>query len=161
MARELGIGVDNTIVRIRRGGNCSKEIAGKIAKYYGVPLPSAFEKKSNVKPLSPSYVSKITYTLSALFTACVKNGILLKNPVENATKPRIGERDIPAYLDNRQIPIFLDALNELDIVYSVRVDLTWMLMLGLRSGEARGLRWVDVDFNTRRCKHREKLRRYA
>lgn len=147
VARELGIGVDNTFVRIRRGGNCSKEIAEKIAKYYGVPLPSAFEKKSNIKSLSPSYVSKITYTLSALFTACVKNGILLKNPVENATKPRIGERDIPAYLDNRQIPIFLDALNVLNVDNSVRVALMLMMMLGLRSGEARGLRWVDVDFS--------------
>jgi len=92
-------------------------------------------------------VSKITYTLSALFTACIKNDVLDKNPVANATKPRIGEKDIPAYLDNTQIPIFLDALNEVDIDNSVRVSLALMLMLGLRSGEARGLRWIDIDFN--------------
>ncbi|GHU81993.1 hypothetical protein FACS189415_1560 [Bacteroidia bacterium] len=148
VARELGIGVDNTFVRVRRGDNCDKEIAEKVAKYYGVPLATAFEKKVDVKPLSAAYVSKITYTLSALFTACVKNGILLQNPIANATKPRIGEKDIPAYLDNTQIPIFLDALDELDIENSIRVALTLMLMLGLRSGEARGLRWIDVDFNT-------------
>ena len=65
----------------------------------------------------------------------------------NATKPRIGEKDIPAYLDNTQIPIFLDALGELNVDNSIRVALTLMLMLGLRSGEARGLRWIDVDFN--------------
>ncbi|MDR0616630.1 MAG: tyrosine-type recombinase/integrase [Synergistaceae bacterium] len=148
VARELGIGVDNTFVRVRHGDNCDKEIAEKVAKYFGVPLSSAFEKKADVKPLSAAYVSKITYTLSALFTACVRNGVLLQNPVTNATKPRIGEQDMPAYLDNAQIPIFLGALNELDIDSSARVSLTLMLMLGLRSGEARGLRWIDIDFNS-------------
>ncbi|MCL2835301.1 MAG: site-specific integrase [Defluviitaleaceae bacterium] len=148
VAREINIGKDNTFIRVRYGENCDKEIAEKVAKYYGVPLLTAFEKKTTTKPLSALYVSKITYTLSALFTACVKNGVLFQNPVMNATKPRIGEKDIPAYLDNTQIPIFLDALGELDIDNSIRVSLTLMLMLGLRSGEARGLRWVDVDFNT-------------
>ena len=146
VARELGIGVDNTFVRVRRGENCDKEIAEKVVKYFGVPLSTAFEKKVDVKPLSAAFVSKITYTLSALFTACVKNDVMIQNPVENATKPRIGEKDNPAYLDNMQIPIFLNALNDLDIDNSVRVALTLMLMLGLRSGEARGLRWIDIDF---------------
>lgn len=147
VAREIGINEDNTFIRVRNGKNCSKETAQKVAKYYGVPLLTAFEEKIAVKPLSADYVSKITYTLSALFTACVKNGILLQNPVINATKPRIGEKDVPAYLDNTQIPIFLNALSELDIDNSIRVVLVLMLMLGLRSGEARGLRWIDVDFN--------------
>ena len=146
VARELGIGVDNTFVRLRRGDNCDKEIAEKVAKYFDVPLLSAFEKIVDVKPLSASYVSKITYTLSALFKACVKNGVLLQNPVANATKPRIGEKDTPAHLDNTQIPIFLNTLGELDIENSTRVSLSLMLMLGLRSGEARGLRWIDIDF---------------
>ena len=148
VARELGIGVDNTFVRVRRGDNCDREIATKVAKYFDVPLLTAFEKKVDIKPLSASYVSKITYTLSALFKACVKNGALSQNPVANATKPRIGEKDVPAYLDNTQIPIFLDALEELNVDNSIRVALTLMLMLGLRSGEARGLRWIDVDFDT-------------
>jgi len=147
VARELGIGVDNTFVRVRRGENCDKEIATKVAKYYSVPLHTAFEKKVDVKPLSASYVSKITYTLSAFFKVCVENDILPQNPVAKATKPRIGEKDTPAYLDNTQIPIFLDALDRLGIDNSIRVCLTLMLMLGLRSGEARGLRWIDIDFN--------------
>lgn len=147
VAREIGINEDNTFIRVRNGKNCSKETAQKVAKYYGMPLLTAFEQKIDVKPLSAEYVSKITYTLSALFTVCVKNGVLLQNPVINATKPRIGEKDIPAYLDNITIPIFLDGLNEVDIDNSIRVALSLMLMLGLRSGEARGLRWIDIDFN--------------
>jgi hypothetical protein len=147
IARELNIGVDNTIRRIQRGGNCEKKIADKIAKYYGVSLLSAFDKKIEVKPLSASYVRRIAYVLSALFTACVKNGILSQNPISNATKPRIGEMDIPPYLDNMQIPIFLDTLNSSNIDNSIRVAITLMLMLGLRSGEARGLRWCDIDYN--------------
>ena len=84
----------------------------------------------------------------SFFTACVKNGVLLTNPVANATKPRIGEMDIPPYLDNTTIPIFLNALNEINIDNSIRVSLILMLMLGLGSGDARALRWVDVDFNS-------------
>ena len=56
--------------------------------------------------------------------------------------------DIPPYLDNTTIPIFLNALNEINIDNSIRVSLILMLMLGLGSGEARALRWVDVDFNS-------------
>ena len=148
VAREIGINEDNTFIRVRKGGNCNEVVAKKVAKYYGVSLNTAFEKKIDIKPLSASYVSKITYTLSALFTSCVKNGVLLTNPVANATKPRIGEMDIPPYLDNTTIPIFLNALNEINIDNSIRVSLILMLMLGLRSGEARALRWVDVDFNS-------------
>ncbi|MDR1001597.1 MAG: site-specific integrase [Clostridiales bacterium] len=147
VARELGINISN-FARQRRGGNCDKEIAEKIAKYFGVPLATAFEKKADIKSLSAAYVGRISSTLSALFTACVKNSILLQSPVTNATKPRIGEHDTPAYLDNIQIPIFLDALNDVAIDNSVRVALTLMLRLGLRSGEARGIRWIDVDFNS-------------
>lgn len=147
VAREIGISADNTFIRVRQGKNCNKEIAEKVAKYYGQTLLGAFEQKIDVKPLSADYVSKITYTLSALFTACVKNGVLTQNPVINATKPRIGEKDTPAYLDNTNIPIFLEALEELEIDNSIRVSLILMLMLGLRSGEARGLRWIDIDFD--------------
>jgi integrase len=146
VARELNIGVDNTFVRVRRGDNCEKKIAEKLSKYYGVTLSAAFEKKIEVKPLSATYVNRLACTLSALFTACVKNGVLLQNPVANAIKPRIGEKDIPPYLDNTQIPIFLNALNEIDIENNVRVAIILMLMLGLRSGEARGLRWCDIDY---------------
>ncbi len=146
IARELNINADNTFIRVRKGKSCNQDTAKKVAKYYNLTLSTAFEKKTEIKPLSAEYVSKITYTLSALFTACVKNGILLQNPVANATKPRIGEKDTPPYLDNTQIPIFLDALNEIDMDNSTRVSLILMLMLGLRSGEARGLRWNDIDF---------------
>lgn len=78
----------------------------------------------------------------------MKNGILTSNPVANATKPRIGEADVPPYLDTTTIPIFLEALEEINLDNSIKVSLMLMLMLGLRSGEARGLRWCDIDFNT-------------
>jgi integrase len=147
VAETIGIGKKNTFVRVRRGANCDKDTASKISNYYNVPLLTAFERKCAEKPLSASYVSKLTYTLSALFTACVKNNILLMNPVANAIKPRVGEMDVPAYLDNVQMPIFLNALQTLHLDSSVRVSLYLMLMLGLRSGEARGLRWNDIDFD--------------
>jgi len=147
IGREIGIGFDSTFIRIRQGKNCEKKIAEKVAKYYGYSLSSAFDKNIIEKPLSASYVSKISYNLSALFKACIRNNILFQNPVANATKPRIGEKDVPAYLDNNQIRIFLNELEKAEFDNSVKVALVLMLMLGLRSGEARGLRWCDIDYN--------------
>ncbi|MCL2853998.1 MAG: N-terminal phage integrase SAM-like domain-containing protein [Defluviitaleaceae bacterium] len=93
VARELGIGVDNTFVRIRQGRNCEKHIAEKVAKHYGLTLSAAFDKKIDVKPLAASFVSKITYTMSALFTACVKMGYwhktLLRMPQSHGLAKKI------------------------------------------------------------------------
>jgi len=149
IARDINIGVDNTFIRIRKGERCEKETAQKVARYFGYTITQAFDMVDVSAPLSPSFVSAITYTLSAVFSACVKNGILASNPVNNASKPRIGERDTPAYLDNKQIQVFMSVLDTIDCDNSVRVALHLMLQLGLRTGEARGLRWIDVDIDNR------------
>jgi len=72
--------------------------------------------------------------------------VLAKNPVLTATKPRVGEAERGAFLDNFQLPVFMNALSDIDDS-NIRVCLMLCLQLGLRSGEARGLRWCDVDFN--------------
>ncbi|MDR1605380.1 MAG: site-specific integrase [Gracilibacteraceae bacterium] len=145
VARELNIGVDNTFVRVRRGDNCEKEIAEKVAEYFGVPLAAAFDKKSDEKPLSAGMVRSITYTLSAILTALVRSDVIPRNPVMNATKPRVGEAERGAYLTPEQLPIFQSGLDGL-AYDGVRVGLTLCLHLGLRSGESRALRWQDIDF---------------
>jgi len=148
IARQLGIG-ENTFQGVRSGDNCEKAIAEKLSKFYNIPLTEAFDEKPTRNTdgsLSAEFVSKITSTLSAVFTALVNDNVLSENPVRKAKKPRIPEKDTQPYLDDKQMPLFLDALDKLNVYDSVRVSLLLMLMLGLRSGEARGLRWCDVDF---------------
>ena len=144
---EIGIS-ENAYYRLRNPKHETPvRIAEKISSHFDVPLEKAFSKTITQSPLSAGMVSSIAYTLSALLSALVRADVLTRNPVDNATKPRVGEAERGAYLDTEQLPIFqaaLDGVKDGD----VRIALTLCLQLGLRSGEARALRWNDVDFQS-------------
>ena len=144
-----GIGVsENAYYRLRKPNHeTPHRIAAKMSEHFNVPLDKAFTKTKTQRPLSAGMVSSITYTLSAILTALVRADVLTRNPVLNATKPRIGEAKRGAYLDTEQLPIFQAALS-LVSEDSIRIALTLCLQLGLRSGEARALRWNDVDYQS-------------
>jgi integrase len=144
-ADKIGIG-ENTICRVRSGKTVSEQTTTLTAKYFDVPLGTAFERREETEPLKATFVNRISTQLSAFFTALVKNEVLTKNPVITATKPRVGESERGAYLDNIQLSVFLTALYII-ADDNVKVCLSLCLKLGLRSGEARALRWRDVDFN--------------
>jgi integrase len=145
-AAEIGIG-ENTLCRVRAGKTVTGQTATRTAEFFNVSLDTAFECREETKPLKATFVNRISTQLSALFTALVKNEVLAKNPVLAATKPRVGEQERGAFLDNAQLPVFLRALDDL-ANDDVRVCLSLCLKLGLRSGEARALRWCDVDFHS-------------
>jgi integrase len=134
-----------TVRRIRRGKNpATIETARKFAAYYGLELAQAFERRREPAPLSPATVNRIAVTMSAIFASLVRAEVLTKNPVTNAVKPQIGETERGAFLDRGQLQIFMAALENIRDG-NIRVALTLCLHLGLRSGEARALRWNDVD----------------
>ena len=145
-ASKIGI-AGNTFSRVRTGNTVSEQTARLTADYFNTPLETAFERREVKHPLKATYVNRISTTLSALFTMLVNNDVLEKSPVKKATKPRMGEADRGAYLNNAQLPVFLSALDNI-ADKSVRVCLLLCLMLGLRSGEARALQWRDVDFDS-------------
>ena len=144
---EIGIS-ENAYYRLRNPKHETPgHIAEKISGHFDVPLEKAFSQTRTQSPLSAGMVSSITYTLSALLSALVRADVLTRNPVVNATKPRVGEAERGAYLDTEQLPIFQAALDSVKDD-NVRIALTLCLQLGLRSGEARALRWNDVDFQS-------------
>ena len=145
-AAKIGIG-ENTMLRIRSGKTVTEQTATLTAGYFNTPIDIAFERREITHPLKATFVSRIATSLSALFTALVKNDVLSSNPVLNATKPRVGEMERAAYLNNIQLPVFLDNLHYQITDMSVVVCLVLCLKLGLRSGEARALRWRDIDFD--------------
>lgn len=142
---EIGVS-ENSYYRLRKPNHeTPHHIAVKMCEHFNVPLEKAFIKKKTQGPLSAGMVSSITYTLSAILTALVRADVLTRNPVLNATKPRVGEAKRGAYLDTTQLPVFLAALESIKDD-SVRICLMLCLQLGLRSGEARALRWEDIDY---------------
>jgi integrase len=142
-ATKIGVG-ENTLYRARARKTLLEQTAKLIAEYFCIPFENAFERNDIVRPLKASYINYISSSLSGLFTALVKNEVLTRNPVTAATKPRIGEAKRGAYLNNAQLPIFMSALDGLTDD-DVRVCLTLCLKDGLRGGEARALRWPDID----------------
>jgi integrase len=142
----IGIAM-NTFLRVRKFETVNETNAQKTADYYGVPLDKAFERCEGKSPLKATTTNRINTCLSAMFTALVHHDILQKNPCTHATKPRIGEAERGAFLDNFMLGIFAAALENV-ADDNTRITLTLLLHLGLRSGEARALRWTDVEFQS-------------
>ena len=142
---EIGIS-ENTYYRLRQAEHKTPHAtAEKLCKHFNFPLGKAFTQTTTRKSLSAGYVSSITYTLSGILTALVRANVIMKNPVNNATKPRVGEVERGAFLNESQLPIFQAALDTLSND-NIRIALLLCLQLGLRSGEARGLLWEDIDW---------------
>jgi len=92
------------------------------------------------KGLSTSTVSGTHRTLRAAFNEAVKRSWMVRNPVKNARPRKVQEGEHP--------PLTVEeAKRVLAVARERRNAARWTvaLSLGLRQGEALGLRWCDVD----------------
>jgi integrase len=116
------------------------------------------------EPLSPATLQKIRGALHAALNGAIRRGLIATNPAHWVelpsgkrpkavvwTEPRVahwratGERPPVAVWTARQTAVFLTHIH----------DHSWyplyhlIALLGLRRGEAAGLRWCDVDLDAR------------
>jgi integrase len=93
--------------------------------------------------LSPRRVQYIHAVLRRALNRAVKAGYVGRNVALLVDPPRVPHKEIEP-LTPSQARVFLKAIdgNRLEALYSVA------LALGLRQGEALGLRWQDVDFKS-------------
>jgi len=101
-------------------------------------LLNALERKGQ----SPRSIQQIRAVLRAALTRAMKWGLVARNAAALADGPRIPHK-AGAFLDASQARQFLEAAqgDRLEALYSVA------LSLGLRQGEALGLRWQDIDLD--------------
>ena len=92
--------------------------------------------------LSDSTVRLIYTVLRRALDAAVRDGLIRRNVAAAVQRPRVARRDA-AVLSPDQAQTFLDAArgDRLFALYAVAVA------VGLRRGEALGLRWSDVDLD--------------
>jgi integrase len=104
--------------------------------------------------LSPRRVRTIRAVLHTVIDEAFKWGRLARNVVDLVKAPR-ASRYQAAVLDEKQAKALLKAANKhrLGAVFSVAVA------IGLRLGEALGLRWEDVDFENQTLSVRQALQR--
>ena len=108
------------------------------------------------KKLKPGTIHHAHRTLRAALNEALKRGQIVKNPVLTAKAPRLVEEEIePLTLDEAQ-RVMAAAMGERN---GARFALA--LALGLRQGEALGLKWQDIDYSAGTLTIRRALQRHT
>jgi len=94
--------------------------------------------------LSPKTVRHIHATLRCALNVAEKWGLIPRNVATLVSTPRLQKKEVRTFTPE-EARIFLEAIkgDRLEGLFSVA------LALGLRQGEALGLRWQDIDFDSR------------
>jgi integrase len=102
--------------------------------------------------LSPRTVRYTLTVASQVLGDAVKRGIIPRNPAEHVDLPRVSKQEMQWWSVD-------DARRFLDRVADDRLSALWTLLLttGLRRGEALGLKWDDIDFDSGRFAVRRTL----
>lgn len=101
--------------------------------------------------LAPKSVSQIQIALSGIFRRAVRDGLIRSNPADGLARElglrrtvREGQAETVKAMTSSEVETFLDASREL---YPHLYPMFYtMVSTGIRPGEARALRWPDVDF---------------
>ena len=97
------------------------------------------------KGFSPRNVHHHYRTLNMIFSYAVRQDILLKNPMDKVSPPKLVRTEIEA-LSKEQATDFFNALHDCSLDF--RCMLTLLVTTGLRRGECVGLQWRDIDENS-------------
>ena len=103
--------------------------------------PQQVQRLLNDKHAAGLNPKRMHGVLRAALNQAVKFGVVPRNVATMVTPPRIAAYEIEPFTPN-QVRTLLSALqgHRLEALYSVAVA------MGLRQGEALGLRWEDIDF---------------
>jgi integrase len=106
------------------------------------------------KPYSANSLRIMRSTLRKALNDALREGVVKRNVVLVSEPIRV-ERRASDWLDQRQARTLLDHIrgDRLEALYVV------LLSLGLRRGEALGLRWEDIDFGNRTVRIARSLKR--
>lgn len=106
------------------------------------------------KAVSPQMGNRCRRTLRTALTRAMKWGYVARNVASLTDAPKITSREMIALApDDARKLLLAVAGDRLEALYTVA------LALGLRQGEALGLRWQDVDLETRTLTVRYQLQR--
>lgn len=105
---------------------------------------------------SANSVARIRVTLSVALRQAERWGLIERNPVRLVSLPKVKHYE-PKFLDIDQAKAYLAAAagHRMEALFTVA------LAIGLRQGEALGLRWQDIDMNGGLVRVRKSLHRSA
>ncbi len=135
---------DDTLRRLKKGGNTTHEIACKVAEAIGKDFDSLFISTNPLREVSNETVLHYHKLLNNIMNTAVKWGVIPFNPIEKRVELPKSDRKEPAYMDDKEALEFLELLEEEPIKYKLALNL--LIFSGLRRGEIGGLKWPDIDF---------------
>lgn len=135
---------DATVYAVTRGGHICGESAQKIASALGKKMKDIFYLSHEKGGLEPSTITRIRTATSSIFATALKKDIITKNPVKNATTPKV-EQKKKLFLDEGQCKQLLVILEEEN--RQLKTAITALLYTGMRSGELLALHWDNLDFD--------------
>lgn len=112
--------------------------------------------KGEMKKLSPANAKRIYCILQSLFKFAVTQGCIKESPCKNVILPKKDplEGQKKMYITSDELPAFLKLFEEYSPFNTI---IMLLLYTGLRSGEALGLQWEDIDFKQKRIYIRHTL----
>jgi integrase len=127
---------------------------GKLVKQDNEPKDCPFCKGSGQRRLSPRSVEYAFSVLSRALNVAVRWDLVPRNVCKSATAPRVPKHEIQP-LSPEEARQFLESIkgDRNEALYAIALG------LGLRKGEALGLRWEDVALDTGDLKVRYALQR--
>lgn len=116
----------------------------RLDKLTPIHVHRLLKRKASEGDLSERSVQYILFVLRIALGKAVRWGLVARNVATMVDGPRVHARNVPA-LTPEQASVFIEAAREdrLSALYTVA------LSLGLRQGEALGLRWSNVDMDRR------------
>ncbi|MDF2951751.1 MAG: integrase family protein [Anaerocolumna sp.] len=99
-------------------------------------------------PLAPSTAKKLYTILQSIFTFAVNQNYIKETPAKGVILPGkdVTKEEKRKYLTESELSRFLDML---DGYSDFNAMLKLLLYTGMRSGELLGLKWEDIDFNSK------------
>ena len=106
-------------------------------------------KDGNPGGYSPATIRRTHATISSVMSTAVKWNVLLDNPCERVTLPKVQQSESIKFFTLEETEAFLSALDqnyqEGKISLQHKVFFHMALFCGLRRGELIALEWSDVD----------------
>lgn len=112
----------------------------KLSKIRGEHIQQLFNDLEE-RGIAVSYIKVLAAVLNGCFKQAFKNGLIESNPVAKTTLPKQGEKRQRRVLTPEEQEIFFKYAKE-SYLYNL---FALMLMTGMRTGEARGLKYCDID----------------
>lgn len=140
------VGMSESTLRLAcKGERISAETAEKISAGLNIPVSDLFGTTGETKKLSNNTIQYYHRLISVILSTAEEWEAISSNPCRKVKPPKV-TRSAPKYLDEEGARLLLDAVENEDPKYKMITIL--LLLTGMRRGEAMGLEWKDIDFDT-------------